>query len=113
LSIDSLDSEHEIPSDLRDERAFAVRLRGDAMEPKISDQDIAILSPMETAFNGEVVLANLKNEGLVCRLIHLQQEGSIIKLSGYNPAYPPLEYRREEFHWIVPIVSIIRNLRFR
>src|SRR5271168_4059725 len=32
-----------IPSDVADDQAFAVRLRGDSMEPRFSDGDIAIL----------------------------------------------------------------------
>src|SRR5271170_7408992 len=41
----SRDWEEVIPSDVSDERAFAVRLHGDSMEPRFCDGDIVILLP--------------------------------------------------------------------
>jgi repressor LexA len=102
-----------VPSDVPNEQAIAVRLRGDSMEPKFSDGDIAVLLPDTTATNGETVVANLKNEGLLCKILHVQHDKNLVKLSSYNPAYPPLEYPRDEFHWIYPVATIIKQLRRR
>jgi repressor LexA len=100
-----------VPSDVTDEHAFGVRLRGDSMEPKFSDGDIAILLPSTPATNGEVVVANIKNEGPVCKLMHVQLDKKVVKLSSYNPAYPPMEYHRDDFHWIFPVSAVIKQLR--
>ena len=102
-----------VPSDVADERAFGVRLRGDSMEPKFSDGDIALLLPGSMPTNGEIVLANLKNQGVLCKIMHVQLDKNLVKLSSYNPAYPPTEYHRQEFHWIFPVASIIKQLRRR
>lgn len=102
-----------VPSDVADERAFAVRLRGDSMEPRFSDGDLAVLLPGIAATNGETVVANLKNQGLLCKIMHVQLDKNLIKLSSYNPAYPPTEYHRDEFHWIYPVATIIKQLRRR
>ncbi len=102
-----------VPSDVADERAFGVRLRGDSMEPKFSDGDIAILLPSIAATNGEIVVTNLKDEGVLCKIMHVQLDRNLIKLSSYNPAYPPMERHREQFHWIFPVVSIVKQLRRR
>jgi phage repressor protein C with HTH and peptisase S24 domain len=107
------DWDEVVPSDVGDERAFAVRLRGDSMEPKFSDGDIAVLLPGVAPTNGETVVANLKNQGLLCKIMHVQLDKNLIKLSSYNPAYPPTEYHREEFHWIFPVATIIKQLRRR
>ena len=107
------DWEETVPSDATDERAFAVRLRGDSMEPRFSDGDIAILLPSIAATNGEIVVANLKDEGVLCKIMHVQLDKNLIKLSSYNPAYPPLERHRDQFHWIFPIHAIIKPLRRR
>jgi phage repressor protein C with HTH and peptisase S24 domain len=107
------DWDEVVPSDVSDERAFGVRLRGDSMEPKFSDGDIAILLPGTPAINGEIVVANLKNQGVLCKIMHVQLDKSLVQLSSYNPAYPPTEYHREEFHWIFPVTTIIRQLRRR
>jgi SOS-response transcriptional repressor LexA len=99
------------PSDVTDERAFGVRLRGDSMEPRFSDGDIAILLPSIAPTNGEIVVANLKDEGILCKIMHVQLDKNLIKLSSYNPAYPALERHRDQFHWIYPISSVIKHLR--
>jgi len=100
-----------VPSDVTDEKAFGVRLRGDSMEPKFCEGDIAILLPGSTPSNGEIVVANLKNQGLLCKIMHVQLDKNLVKLSSYNPAYPATEYHRQEFHWIFPVASIIKVLR--
>jgi SOS-response transcriptional repressor LexA len=102
-----------VPSDVSDERAFGVRLRGDSMEPKFSDGDIAILLPSVTPTTGETVVANVKNQGVLCKIMHVQLDKNVLKLSSYNPAYPPTEYHRDEFHWIFPVASILKQLRRR
>ena len=102
-----------VPSDVSDEQAFAVRLRGDSMEPRFSDGDIAILVPGVAPTHGDIVVANLKNHGVFCKIIHVQGDRNLLKLSSYNPAYPPMEYHRDDFHWIYPVTSIIRHVRRR
>jgi SOS-response transcriptional repressor LexA len=105
------DWDEVVPSDVTDEHAFAVRLRGDSMEPRFSDGDIAVLLPTIAATNGETVVANLRNQGLLCKIMHVQLDKNLVKLSSYNPAYPPTEYHRDEFHWIFPVATIIKQLR--
>jgi phage repressor protein C with HTH and peptisase S24 domain len=107
------DWDEVVPSDVSDERAFGVRLHGDSMEPKFSDGDIAILLPSIAATNGEIVVANLKEEGVLCKIMHVQLDHNLIKLSSYNPAYPSLERHRDQFHWIFPVMSVIKQLRRR
>jgi SOS-response transcriptional repressor LexA len=107
------DWDEVVPGDVADERAFGVRLRGDSMEPRFSDGDIAILLPSTTPTNGEIVVANIRNQGALCKIMHAQLDKKLVKLSSYNPAYPPTEYHRDEFHWIFPVAAIIKQLRRR
>jgi len=102
-----------VPSDVTDERAFGVRLHGDSMEPKFSDGDIAILLPGTALTNGEIIVANVRNQGALCKIMHVQLDKNLVKLSSYNPAYPPTEYHRGEFHWIFPVGTIIKQLRLK
>ena len=62
---------------------------------------------------GEIVVANIRNQGALCKIMHVQLDKKLVKLSSYNPAYPPTEYHRDEFHWIFPVASIIKQLRRR
>jgi SOS-response transcriptional repressor LexA len=107
------DWDEVVPSDVLDERAFGVRLRGDSMEPRFSDGDIAILLPGIPPTNGDIVVANLKNEGVLCKIMHVQLDKSVITLSSYNPAYPPMDRHRDEFNWMFPVSSIVKQLRRR
>jgi phage repressor protein C with HTH and peptisase S24 domain len=102
-----------VPTDLADERAFGVRLRGDSMEPKFSEGDIAVLLPGTAATNGDLVIANIRDQGALCKIMHVQLDKNLIKLSSYNPAYPPTEYHRDEFNWIFPVATMIKQLRRR
>ncbi|HSI83583.1 MAG: LexA family protein [Candidatus Methylacidiphilales bacterium] len=103
-----------VPTDLKDDRSFAVRLVGDSMEPRLYEGDIAILTPSIPSTNGDIVVANLKEEGVLCKIMHVRHAGPEqhhIKLSSYNSAYPPMEYMREDFHWIFPVAQVVRYIR--
>ncbi len=102
-----------VPSNVADPHAFGVRLRGDSMEPKYSEGDIAILVPGTAATNGDIVVANIRDQGAVCKIMHVQLDKNLITLSSYNPAYPPVEYHRDEFNWIYPVESVTKQLRRR
>lgn len=102
-----------VPSDVADERAFGVRLRGDSMEPKFSDGDIAILLPGAAPTSGEIVVANLKEHGPACKIMHVRPERKLVTLSSYHPAYPPIEYHLGDFHWIYPVAAVVKQLRRR
>jgi SOS-response transcriptional repressor LexA len=105
------DWDERVPSDVSDEKAFGVRLRGDSMEPRFSDGDVAILLPSLAPTNGDIVVANLKNEGVLCKIMHVQLDKNLIVLSSYNPAYPPMERHRDQFNWMFPVSSIMKQLR--
>lgn len=103
--------EDSMPADVRDERAFAVRLRGDSMEPRIEDGDLAVVLPSVAPTNGEIVLANLKDQGTCCKIMHVQHDKNLVTLTSYNPAFPPMQHSREDFHWMFPVLQVIKNLR--
>lgn len=110
---DQMPDEYEdsVPTDIRDEKAFAVRLRGDSMEPRIEDGDLAIVLPSVAPTNGEIVLANLRDQGACCKIMHVQHDKNLVTLTSYNPAFPPMQHSRDDFHWMFPIVQVIKNLR--
>jgi repressor LexA len=105
------DWEEVAPSNVADPLAFGVRLRGDSMEPKYSEGDIVLLTPGTAATNGDIVVANIKEQGLLCKIMHAQLDKHRVTLSSYNPAYPPMEYHRDDFHWIFPVATVIKQLQ--
>jgi len=101
----------EVPDDLGDSRAFALRVEGDSMEPLYLNGDIVVVSPQTVPREGMVVVAKVGNGEVTCK--QLRYEGDLIILVPQNPRYPPQRYRREEIHWIYPVVKTIRDeIRF-
>lgn len=89
-----------------DPQAFGLRITGDSMEPKYSPGDIVIVSPRHAAVNGQKVVAKIKGEGVLFKVMHHTGDGQIIELTSYNPVYPPIRRPREDFHWIYPVKNV-------
>jgi SOS-response transcriptional repressor LexA len=94
----------------RDENGFAVIISGDSMEPKYSAGDIAIVMPNVEPRNGCLVVCKLKNEGVFFKLFHQSSDGRKFRLSSYNPVYPVMECRRDDFVWIYPVYQVTKNV---
>ena len=94
----------------RSEDSFAVTIEGDSMEPKYSSGDIAILMPDVEPRNGCLVVCKLKNEGVFFKLFHQSSDGKLFRLSSYNPVYPVMECRKDEFLWIYPVYQVTKNV---
>jgi len=94
----------------RDENSFAVTIAGDSMEPKYSSGDIAILMPNVEPRNGCLVACKLKNEGVFFKLFHQSSDGKIFRLSSYNPVYPVMECKKDDFVWIYPAYQVTKNV---
>jgi SOS-response transcriptional repressor LexA len=94
----------------RDENCFAVTVSGDSMEPKYSAGDIAIVMPNVEPRNGCLVVCKLKNEGVFFKLFHQSSDSKKFRLSSYNPVYPVMECRRDDFVWIYPVYQVTKNV---
>lgn len=74
---------------------FYLVVKGDSMEPRISDGDLALVHRQQTLENGDlgVVVYGLEGEGTLKRFI---QRGSAVVLQPFNPSYEELVLRGEE-----------------
>lgn len=84
-----LDSEHyeiiEIPDTPETKPAnFAIKTKGDSMEPVYYDNDIILVKQQPCIEIGEIGVFNLKGEGYIKKL----GNGELISL---NPKYPPIK----------------------
>lgn len=93
-----------------DENCFAVTIEGDSMEPKFTAGDIAILMPNVEPRNGCLVVCKLKNEGVFFKLFHQSSDGKHFNLTSYNPVYPVMECRPDDFVWIYPVYQVTKNV---
>lgn len=100
-------------TDCKDPNAYALIIEGDSMMPEFKPGDRVIFMPNVEPRNGDVVVARLAKTGDVFfKLFHrIGKNGEIVRLTSFNPAYPPLEYRLEEFEFIHPMHSMVRLRR--
>ena len=101
----------EISRDMaRQGEYFALSIKGDSMEPKISEGDVVIVRRQETVENGEyaVVLVN-GNDATVKKFYKLDNG---IKLLSTNPSYDPFFYTIEEVNSLpIQVVGKVVELR--
>ncbi|HEY1172930.1 MAG TPA: S24 family peptidase [Verrucomicrobiae bacterium] len=100
-------------SDCQDPNAYALILEGDSMTPEFKSGDRVIFLPNEQPRNGDVVVARLEESGdVLFKLYHTYgPNNEMVRLTSYNPVYPSLEYRRDQFRFIHPMHSLIRYRR--
>ncbi len=87
--------------------AFALRVKGDSMiGAHIMEGDLVIIKEQRTANNGDLVAVLLGDEATVK---HIQFTNDGAKLIAANPAYEPIEIKREDSHIIGKVIGLIRN----
>ena len=69
---------------------FGLRIKGDSMEPLISDGDTVIVRKQSNADHGDIVIASIDKEDAVCKKF-LKRANSITLLS-VNSKYEPMEF---------------------
>jgi phage repressor protein C with HTH and peptisase S24 domain len=101
--------QEKVPTTSTDPKTFAVTVRGDSMEPNYREGDIAFLLPSSAARNGDLVVASIKEEGFALKIMTLiGGDPERVRLTSYNIVYPPMDLRREQFHWIYPVHSVTK-----
>jgi len=101
----------EIPEMMaRNNEYFGLRIRGNSMEPKISDGDVVIVRKQSDADDGDTVIALVNgNEGCCKRLKKYETGCALIST---NPAYDPLYFTRAEMDDVpVRILGKVVELR--
>lgn len=86
-----------------DKEFFALRIRGDSMQPKIWDGSIVIAERQNDAETGDIVIASINGDDAVCKQLKYFQGG--IMLISLNPAYEPIII--EEGDWDTAPVRIL------
>lgn len=91
-----------------DEDAFAMRVKGDAMEPRFPEGATLVCSPAAGLQNECLVLAKPRNGTPLFRR-YLMASGEKFRLVPYNPIYPTTEHDRSDFEWVVAVISVQVN----
>lgn len=73
---------------------FGLKIKGNSMEPKISDGDIVIVRQQEDAESGDVVIARVNGDEATCKRLRKYKDG--IELVSNNPSYEPMFFSNQE-----------------
>lgn len=108
---DDPDAWEEISRDMgRSGEFFALRIKGDSMEPRIRRGDILVVRVQPTVEEGEVAVVLINGNEGVCKRIHFRDDG--IQLLSNNPEYAPMTYTWEETKNLpVRIVGKVEEIR--
>lgn len=82
-------------TDAADAQYFALRIRGNSMEPLIRYGEIVIVRRQEEYNDGDIVIALVNGDEGVCKLLEYRDNGGIA-LRSLNPDYPPMVFTREQ-----------------
>ena len=89
---------------------FGLAIKGDSMEPKISDGDVVIVRKQSDADSGDLVIALINGDDATCKRLMKYKDG--IALISSNPKYPPFQYSKEEVEGLpVEIIGKVIELR--
>jgi len=87
--------------------AFALRVKGDSMiNAHIMEGDFVVVREQNTAENGDLVAVLIGDEATIK---HIQFTHDGARLIAANPAYEPIEIRREDSKIMGKIIGLIRN----
>lgn len=110
---DDPDSWEEISRlDARKGKYFALRIRGNSMEPEISHGDIVIVRLSEEFDDGDMVVALVNGDEGVCKILRYRDDG--FALCSLNPEYQPMIFSREKIANLpVRLIGIVEEVRHK
>ena len=105
-----IDTEEISQAMAADGEYFGLQIKGDSMEPKISNGDVVIVRKQSDADDGDLVIALVNGNDAVCKRLKKYAEG--IALLSTNPAYEPMYFSEKEIaEKPVEIFGKVKELR--
>ena len=107
---DILDYE-EVPQSWENQgEFFALKIKGDSMEPRMESGDVVIVKQQPDANSGDTVIVLVNGDDATCK--KLQKTDNGIMLVSTNPKYPPMFYSTEDIQ-TKPVVILGKVLELR
>lgn len=89
---------------------FALRIKGDSMEPKFSEGDVVIIRKQEAVDNGQVAVVMVNGNDATVKKFYKTAAG--VMLVGNNPTFVPLTYTPEQVEQLpVRVIGRVVELR--
>lgn len=89
---------------------FGLQIKGDSMEPKISDGDIVIVRKQPDVDSGEIAVVLVNGDDATVKRVKKSAAG--ITLIANNPAYDPMFYSNEDIEKL-PVAILGRVVELR
>jgi repressor LexA len=93
--------------DVKDPQAFALKVKGNSMSPRIEDGDIVVVSPRQGANNGDICVVRVNEEDTLKKV---KFEGNYIHLIPLNSAFDPVTVKRKDVAFAWKVVKVIKEL---
>lgn len=108
---DILDYEEISPDMIKDgSEYFGLEIKGDSMEPVISNGDYVIVKQQETCDSGQIAIVCVNGDNATCKKIIRQESG--IMLVPFNPQYETVFYSNEQIEQIpITIFGVVVEQR--
>ncbi len=112
-AIEDIIGEEEIPSEwtLGEKEFFALKIKGDSMEPEYRSGDIVIFNKQDNCENGDDCAVMVNGDDATFKRVEKLEGGGIL-LKPLNPNYPTLHYTDEDIlNLPIRILGIAWELR--
>lgn len=107
---DILDYEEISPQMAKSGDYFALKIKGQSMEPKISNGDVIIVRKQDYADNGDIAVVLVNGDEATVKRINISSEG--IMLTPNNPDYDPMFFTNSQIEALpVTIIGKVVELR--
>ena len=93
--------------DVKDPDAFALKVKGNSMAPRIEDGDVVIVSPRQEAYNGDICVVRVSGEDTLKKV---KFEGNYLHLIPFNPEFDPVTVRKKDVNFVWKVVKMIKEL---
>jgi len=89
---------------------FGLQIKGDSMEPRITEGDVVIVRKQETVENGEIAVVLINGDDATVKKFYKTDAG--IKLVSTNPTYDPFFFTPDEVNSLpVSVIGKVVELR--
>lgn len=90
---------------------FALKIKGDSMEPRITEGDVVIVREQPDVESGEVAIVLVNGDDATVKKLMKYENGSIA-LIAFNPAYPPMVFTPEQIESLpIRVIGKVVELR--
>ena len=93
--------------DVKDPQAFALRVKGNSMSPRIEDGDVVVVSPSTDVNNGDIAVVRVDGEDTLKKV---KFEGGYVHLIPLNPDFEPVTVKKKDVNFVWKVVKLIKEL---